>query len=136
MVIDRRDLRVLAEGWYEFKIDKVEEVDSVYGPAVKFRLFVVWGRAEGARLVLQCDRVATPGNKTGRLFTSLGYDPSVEVPVRVDELAGRRFGGRVIRYIRDSRVRAKVVEFCSLEKVREKIEDYELQGQRTKDGRL
>lgn len=124
MVIDRRDLRVLAEGWYEFKIDSAKEVDTEYGPGCDFVLCVAWGRAEGARVGLRCDRVATPGNKTGRLFSAVGLDPCVELPVDVATLVGRRFGGRVVRYVRAGRVRVKVAEFCLAERVREKIESY------------
>lgn len=123
-MIDRRDIRVLEEGWYEFKIDKVEEVISEYGPAVKFHLSVCFGRAEGARMVLQCDRVATGGNKTGRLFAVLGLDASIELPIDSQSLVGGRFGGRVERYTRAGRVRGKVVEFCAVGKVGEKIESY------------
>lgn len=127
-MIDRRDIRVLAEGWYEFKIDKAEEVDSEYGPAVRCAVSVVGGRAEGARMVIQTDRVATPSNKLGRLCSVVGFDPSVELPIRGQELIGRRFGGRVQRYVRLGRVKAKVVEFCLAEKVREKVESYSDQG--------
>ena len=133
-MIDRRDLRVLPEGWYGFKIEKAEEVPTVYGPGVKISMCVRSGRCEGARIVLQTDRVATPGNKLGRLFSVIGFDPTIELPVSVGECAGREFGGRVLRYISSGRVKAKIVEFCLPEKVSEKIEGYELECRRAKEG--
>lgn len=111
-MIEFQDVRVLSEGWYLFEIEKAEEVSTVYGPGVKFCLHVSGGVSAGSRVVLQTDRVATPGNKLGRLCRVSGFYPAFGLPISPAEFAGRRFGGYWKRYLRDGRTRGKIAAFC------------------------
>ena len=133
-MINRRDRRVLPEGWYLFRIKEANDCENKYGPGIKVTLSVDGGSQCGAGLILTVDRCATPGNKTGRLLSALGLDPCGESPIEYGEITGRRFGGRVVRYGDGGRVKCKVVEFCPPEKVRERIADYQTAFKGTSDG--